>query len=316
MTAYLVKRCLQAIPLLLLVTFLSFSLLLLIPGDPVSNLLSGGESLDPEVREQYRKEIGLDKPVPVQYALWLGRVVQGDFGKSTQTRRPIADELKTRIPATLQIGIGGMIVGLIIGIPAGIAAAVRHNTIFDRFITMVSVAGVAMPGFWFGILLILLFSVRLHWLPPLGYASLFDDPVQALKLMILPCLVIGWELSAVVTRQLRSSMLEVLRQDYVRTARAKGLHERRVVWLHALRNGLMPVVTVIGLLVGRVVAGAVVVETIFAIPGMGRMLVGAVNANDFPAVQAIVVLVAVSVVAMNIITDVVYAALDPRIRLA
>ncbi len=316
MTAYLVKRCLQAIPLLLLVTFLSFSLLLLIPGDPVSNLLSGGESLDPEVREQYRKEIGLDKPVPVQYTLWLGRLVQGDFGKSTQTRRPIAEELKTRIPATLQIGIGGMIVGLIIGIPAGIAAAVRHNTLFDRFITMISVAGVAMPGFWFGILLILLFSVRLHWLPPLGYVNILDDPGQALKLMILPCLVIGWELSAVVTRQLRSSMLEVLRQDYVRTARAKGLHERRVVWVHALRNGLMPVVTVIGLLVGRVVAGAVVVETVFAIPGMGRMLVGAVNANDFPAVQAIVVLVAVSVVAMNIITDVVYAALDPRIRLS
>lgn len=208
-----------------------------------------------------------------------------------------------------------MIVGLLIGIPAGIAAAVRHNTLLDRLVTMVSVAGVAMPGFWFGILLILLFSVKLHWLPPLGYVPIQHDPVQALKLMVLPCLVIGWELAAVVTRQLRSSMLEVLRQDYVRTARAKGLRERRVVWTHALRNALMPVVTVIGLLVGRVIAGAVVVETIFAIPGMGRMLVGAVNANDFPAVQAIVLIVAVSVVVMNIVTDLTYAGLDPRIRL-
>jgi peptide/nickel transport system permease protein len=181
---------------------------------------------------------------------------------------------------------------------------------------MLSVAGVALPGFWFGIMLILLFSVKLRWLPPFGYESIFDNPVQALKLMILPCVVIGWELSAIITRQLRSSMLEVLRQDFIRTARAKGLHERRVVWLHALRNAMLPVVTVIGLLLGRILAGSVIVETVFAIPGVGRMLVTAINQSDFPAVQAVVLVVAVAVIGMNLLTDVVYAVIDPRIRLA
>jgi len=314
MTAYLVNRGLQTIPLLFIVTFLSFSLLLLLPGDPVTSLLSQGEAVDPELREAYRKELNLDKPIPVQYIFWLGRASVGDFGNSTQTRRPVAEELRSRVPATLQIGIAGFIVGLLIGIPAGIAAAVWHNSMIDRVVTLFSVAGVAIPGFWFGIMLILLFAVKLHWLPALGFERITDDPVRALKLMILPATVIGWELSAVITRQLRSAMLEVLRQDYVRTARAKGLHERRVVWLHALRNALLPVVTVIGLLLGRILAGAVVIETIFAIPGVGRLLVGAVRAHDFPVVQAIVLMVAISVVFMNIITDVVYAVLDPRIR--
>lgn len=314
MIAYLARRGLQSIPLLLLVTFLSFSLLLLIPGDPVTSLLSQGEAVDPAIREAYRKELHLDDPIPLQYAFWLGRAFAGDFGDSTQTRKPVAGELRSRIPATLQIGLVGFIVGLLIGIPAGIAAAVWHNSPIDRAVTLFSVAGVAVPGFWFGIMLILLFSVKLRWLPALGFERITDDPARALKLMILPAAVIGWELSAVITRQLRSAMLEVLRQDYVRTARAKGLRQRRVIWLHALRNALLPVVTVIGLLLGRLLAGAVVIETIFAIPGVGRLLVGAVRAHDFPVVQAIVLMVAISVVLMNIVTDVVYAALDPRIR--
>ena len=318
MTAYLVRRGLQAIPLLFLVTFMSYSLIILLPGDPVSSFLAGGEGLDPEARAEMRKELNLDKSIPEQYVLWLKKiVVDRDLGKSVgSSRRPIAEDLKSRIPATLQVGIGGLLVGLLIGIPAGIIAAINHNSIVDRLVTMLSVAGVALPGFWFGIMLILLFSVKLRWLPPFGYESIFDNPVQALKLMILPCIVIGWELSAIITRQLRSSMLEVLRQDYIRTARAKGLHERRVVWLHALRNAMLPVVTVIGLLVGRILAGSVIVETVFAIPGVGRMLVTAINQSDFPAVQAVVLLVAVSVVAMNLVTDMVYAVIDPRIRLA
>ncbi|MBA4181058.1 MAG: peptide ABC transporter [Anaerolinea sp.] len=314
MTAYLVRRGLQTIPLLLLVTFLTFSLLLFLPGDPVTSLLSQGETLDPEIVEAYRKELHLDEPIPVQYGYWLRRAMVGDFGDSTQTRKPVSEELRSRIPATLQIGLAGFVAGLLIGVPAGIAAAVWHNTVIDRVVTMFSVAGVAVPGFWFGIMLILLFSVKLRWLPALGFERITSNPGEALKLMILPVTVIGWELSAVVTRQLRSSMLEVLRQDYIRTARAKGLHERRVVWLHGLRNALLPVVTVLGLLLGRILAGAVVVETIFAIPGVGRLLVGSVRTNDFPVVQAIVLMVALSVVFMNIVTDVVYAALDPRIR--
>lgn len=314
MKTYLVRRALQSIPLVLLVTFLSFSLLLLLPGDPVSSLLSGGEALDEETREAYREELGLNEPIPIQYALWLKRAATGDLGTSTQTRRPITDEVQSRIQPTLQIGIAGLFVGLLLGIPAGAAAAVWRNSIIDRLITVIAVAGVAVPGFFFGILLILLFSVQLGWLPPLGYRSVLDDPWLGLKLTILPAAVIGWELSAIITRQLRSSMLEVLGNDYIRTARSKGLRERRVITMHAMRNAMLPVLTVIGLLVGRILAGAVVIETIFAIPGMGRMLVSAVNARDFPAVQGVVLLVALSVVLMNIITDLAYAALDPRIR--
>jgi peptide/nickel transport system permease protein len=314
MRAYVARRLLQAVPLLLIVTFLSYSLILLLPGDPLGALVAGGESLDPEVEQRYREQFGLDKPMPVQYALWLGRAFQGDLGRSTQTGRPITHDLKSRIPATLQVGLAGLFVGICVGIPAGIAAAIWSNSFIDRAVTTLAVAGVALPGFWLAIMLILLLSVKLRWLPALGYVSIFDDPGQALKLLVMPAFVIGWELSAVVTRQLRSSMLEVLRQDYVRTARAKGLRERRVVWLHALKNALLPVATVIGLLLGRVLAGAVVIETVFAIPGMGRMLVSAVNARDFPAVQAIILVVAVTVVLMNLVTDLAYAALDPRIR--
>ncbi len=318
MTAYLVRRAIQTIPLLFLVTLMAYSLVILLPGDPVSAFLSGGEGLDPEAREEMRKELNLDKSIPEQYVLWLKKiVVDQDLGRSVgSSRRPISEELRARIPATLQIGIGGIVVGLLIGVPAGILAAINHNSRIDRLVTMISVSGVALPGFWFGIMLILLFSVQLRWLPPFGYESVFEDPVLALKLMILPCTVIGWELSAIVTRQLRSSMLEVLQQDYIRTARAKGLKERRVVWTHALRNAMLPVVTVIGLLLGRVLAGSVVVETVFAVPGVGRMLVSAINQSDFPAVQAIVLTVAVAVVTMNLLTDLVYALVDPRIRLS
>lgn len=316
MTNYIARRLLQAIPVVLLITFLSFSMIILLPGDPLAVMTTEGQTMDPEVREVYIKEFNLDKPIPVQYGIWLGRVFRGDLGKSTLTGRPITTELKSRLPATLQIGMAGIALGLLIGIPAGIAAAVWRNSIIDRVVTLGSVSGVAIPDFWFGLMLILVFSVELRWLPALGYESIFSSPWEALRLMVLPTLVIGWGTSAIITRQLRSSMLEILQQDYVRTARAKGLREFQVVGLHALRNALLPVITILGLLVARVVAGSVIIEQIFAIPGVGRMLVGAVSGRDFPAVQGVVLLLGVSVVMMNILTDLAYAWLDPRIRYA
>lgn len=314
MKNYIARRILQAIPVVLLITFLSFSMIILLPGDPLAVMTTEGQAMDPEVREVYIKEFNLDKPIPVQYAIWLGRVFKGDLGKSTLTGRPISTELKSRLPATLQLGLAGIMIGLLIGIPAGIAAAVWRNSVLDRVFTLGSVSGVAIPDFWFGLMLILFFSVKLRWLPALGYESIFSDPIGAIELMILPALVTGWGVSAIITRQLRSSMLEILQQDYVRTARAKGLRELNVVWGHALRNALLPVVTILGLLVARVVAGSVIIEQIFAIPGVGRMLVGAVSGRDFPAVQGVVLLLGISVVVMNIVTDVAYTWLDPRIR--
>lgn len=317
MQKYILQRLLQAIPLLLLVTFLSYSLILLLPGDPVLAGFTGGEeTLTPEAYEMRKHALGLDKPIVFQYADWLGRTLTGDFGTSTLTRRPVADDLAARVPITLQIGAAGLIAAVLFAIPAGVVSAVWRNSWIDRVVTLIAVGGVAIPDFWFAIMLILLFSVGLGILPPVGFVSPFEDPIRGIQLMLMPTLVLGWSASAVLARQTRSSMLEVLRQDYVRTARAKGLHQTRVVFQHALRNALLPTVTVLGLLVGRLVAGTVIVETVFSIPGTGRLLIGAVFNRDFPTVQAIVTLIALTVVAANLLTDLVYAWLDPRIRYA
>ena len=286
----------------------------MIPGDAVLATLPPGTQLTQEQYQTRRHQLGLDKPVPVQYAIWLGGVVKGNFGDSTQSRRPVADELKQRLPVTLQVGLFALIFSLLIAIPAGVASAVWRNSKVDRVVTFVSVAGLAIPDFWLALMLILLFSLKLKWLDPVGYASILSDPVTALRLAIMPTFVLGWGVAAVIARQTRSSMLEVLHQDYVRTARAKGLHESRVIWLHALRNAMLPVITIIGLIFGRILAGAVIVETVFAIPGMGRLLVDSINFRDFRTVQAIVVIIALTVVAANLVTDVAYTWLDPRIH--
>ncbi len=315
MQAYIVKRLLQAVPLLLLVTFATYSLILILPGDPVLALFTGGEaSLDEEQLAAARAKLGLDKPLPVQYALWLKRALQGDLGISTQTSREVTEELTKRLPVTAQVGLTALFFSLLISVPAGILSAVWRNSLLDRVVTVFSVAGAAMPSFWIGMLLILLLSVRLHLLPPVGYVSFLEDPLRALKLMAMPCLVLGWQAAAVITRQTRSAVLEVLREDYVRTAYAKGLRQMRIIGLHVLRNALLPVVTVVGLLIGPLLAGSVIVEQMFAIPGVGRLLVSAVLAQDFPTVQGVVLVVAVAVVTANLLTDLAYAVLDPRIR--
>ncbi len=314
MQAYIARRLLQAVPLLILITFLSFSLFLLVPGDPVLATVPPGTQFTQEDYQSRRHQLGLDKPIPVHYAIWISHAIQGNFGDSTHTRRPVMDELKQRLPVTLQVGALALVFSLVIAVPAGVASAVWRNSLIDRVVTLVTVAGVAIPDFWFGIMLILLFSLQLHWLAPVGFVYIYNDPIEAIKLSIMPTFVLGQGLTAVIARQTRSSMLEVLRQDYVRTARAKGLGEMRVVWLHAMRNALLPVVTIMGLVVGRVFAGAVIVETVFAIPGMGRLLINSISFRDFQTVQAIVLIISVTVVTANLITDLLYTRLDPRIR--
>jgi peptide/nickel transport system permease protein len=311
---YLARRVLQSIPLFLLVTFATFSLLLFLPGDPVLATFNPGEEVDTEIYEMRKRQLGLDRPVPVQYAMWLGRVMQGDFGRSTQTHRAVGGELMQRLPITLELAFFAVGFSILISIPAGVASAVWRNSPIDRAVTLISVAGVAIPNFWFAILLILLFSMKLQWLPPFGFISVFDNPALAWKHMLMPVLVLGLSLSALLTRFTRSSMLEVLHQDYVRTARAKGLSEQKVIWTHALRNALIPIVTILGLLLGGVFGGSVIVEQVFAIPGMGRLLVQSIFFRDFPTVQAIVLLLSLTVFSANLLTDVMYTWLDPRIR--
>lgn len=314
MLQYIVRRLLQIVPVLLIITFMVYALMLAIPGDPARALIGPGEALDAEQLAIIRKEHNLDKPVLVQYGIWLGKVLTGDLGRSTQYQRPVAQELRTRAWVTLQFGIVAWVLGVVIAVPAGILSAVYRGRAVDYIATVLSIGGVAIPNFWFGIMAILLFGVTLGWLPAQGYVSIFDDPVQSLRHMILPAFALGITSCALIMRQTRSAMLEVLAQDYVRTARAKGLPERTVIGVHALRNALLPVVTVFGLQVGRIFAGAVVIETLFGIPGMGNFMVQAIFARDFMVVQGSVLIMALAVLSANLITDLIYAWLDPRIR--
>jgi peptide/nickel transport system permease protein len=314
---YILKRLIQVVPVVVGVTFLVYAMTLLLPGDPVAALLGlseGQAQMEPDVVEAYRRELGLDQPIPIQYVKWLGRVLQGDLGTSIKTRRPVMDEIVPRLKVTAQVSLAALAVSLLIAFPAGIAAAIWRNSWLDRLITVFAVAAVAVPSFWLAIMLILLFSVQLRWLPPSGFVSPFEDPARGLKLMVLPVLMLGWEGAAVLTRQTRSSMLEVLNQDYIRTARAKGLAGTRVIWLHALKNAMLPIITIIGLRVGFLLGGAAIVETIFTIPGMGRLFVSAISTRDFPVIQAVVLIIALSTVVASLLTDLAYGLLDPRIR--
>jgi peptide/nickel transport system permease protein len=311
---YFVRRILQMIPVLAIITFMVYGLMLAIPGDPARALIGPGESLDEEQLEIIRKEYNLDKPVIVQYGIWLSRALQGDLGRSTQNYRPVAEELKTRAAVTLQFGLVAWILAVVIGVPAGMISAVYRGKAIDYVATVLSIGGVAIPNFWLGIMAILFFGVKLGWLPTQGYVNIFDDPVEGLRHMILPAFALGITSWALIMRQTRSAMLEVLAQDYVRTARAKGMTQSTVIWVHALRNALLPVVTVFGLQTGRIFAGAVVIETLFGIPGMGQFMVQAIFARDFMSVQGAVLLMALAVLFANLITDLIYALLDPRIR--
>jgi peptide/nickel transport system permease protein len=313
---YLLRRLLHAIPTLLLVTVVTFSITMLLPGDPALAFLGEAAAMDKVAYDAMRRELGLDQPIPIQYAFWLGRAVRGDLGTSIRTREPVWDSMRARFPITLQLTVTAMLIALLVAVPVGIISAIRPNSRLDVAGTMVAIGGLAIPSFWLGIMLIFVFALWLRWLPPSGYTSPGTSLGMNLQMMLLPAIVLGTEQAAVIMRQVRSALIDVLHQEYVTTAWAKGLHEGVVVRRHALRNALIPVITIIGLQTGRLIGGAVVVETVFALPGLGRLAADSIFFRDFPSLQGVVLVLALAVFVSNLITDALYSYLDPRIRYA
>src|SRR5690625_2911231 len=293
------------VPVLLGVSIIEFGILHLTPGDPA--LLALGEHAPPEQLANLREQLGLNDPLPVQYVRWVGKATKLDLGRSLRSNRLVLDEIVSRLPATGQLALYAVLLAVVIGIPAGVVSATRPNSFIDNVFTVGALAGVSMPVFWQGLMLIILFSVHWDLLPSSGLLG-------GWRYFVLPVVTLGTSAAASITRMTRATMLEAIGQDYVRTARAKGLSERRTIFRHTLRNALIPVVTVIGLEFGGLMAGAVITETIFALPGIGRYAVEAIRAKDFPAVQGVVMTFAVVYVLVNLIVDIVYAYLDPRLR--
>jgi peptide/nickel transport system permease protein len=310
--AFIVRRLLLLFPVLLIVGIIVFTLLHLAPGDPASMMLGSEATL--EQKEALREQLGLNEPLPVQFVDWLWGVVRLDFGESLFIGKPVTDALAERVQPTVLLALYSLTLSVLIAIPAGVIAAVRANSPLDRLLMIVSISGAAIPGFFLGILLILLFAVILDWLPSGGYVDINDDPVEHFKYMILPSIALGFAGAGFLARIVRSMMLDVLNEEYVRTASAKGLRWRQVVVGHALRNALIPVLTVIGILLASLLGGAVVIETVFNIPGMGRLLVQSVSRRDYPMVQGAVMTVAAVEVLVMLFIDVLYAVVDPRIR--
>ena len=305
MWKYMIKRLLALIPVLIGVSILVFMLMHITPGDPAILML--GERAPEEQLENLRESMGLNEPLPVQYINWIGRVLRGDMGRSLRSRRPVTMEIWQRLPNTLSLGFAAAFLAIVVGIPIGVISAVRPNSWMDNIFTGITFAAVGMPVFWTGIMLILIFSVYLRWLPSSGMQ--WD-----IRNFILPTIALASVTTATITRITRSSMLDVLKEDYVRTARSKGISERMVVYKHALRNALIPVVTIMGLQFGRLLAGAVLTETVFAWPGMGRLIVDAIRTNDFPLVQGSILVFALSYALANTFVDFTYAYLDPRLQ--
>lgn len=314
MLTFIFRRLLSAIPTLILVSLFVFTLQKLLPGDPV--LAMAGEERDPAVMAYLRDKYRLNDPVPLQYLHWVGNVLQGDFGTSLRTEQPVTTLLASKLPVTLELAVLALIIALLIGIPTGVISAVRKGTAVDYGANIVALSGISIPHFWLGLLLIMIFAVKLQWLPASGFVPLSEDVLQNLKTLILPAFVLGAGLSGVLMRHTRSAMLEVLRADYVRTARAKGLLPRTVILKHALRNALMPIVTLTTLLFGELLGGAVLTEQVFSIPGFGKMIVDAVFNRDYAVVQGVVLCVAIGFLLLNLLADVLYRLINPRLRTA
>ena len=313
MTQYIIRRLLQSVFIIWGCATLVFFMIRMIPGDPVVMML--GPEYTPEAAALIRQKLGLNESLPVQYIRWFSNLATGDLGGSIATGETVAQVIATGLPKTLSLAAVSFVIALIIAVPAGIIAALKRNSAFDYGASVVAFIGVSMPSFWVGIILILIFAVHLRWLPAIGYSEIAEDGVgEWFKRLILPSLAIGAGYSAILMRFVRAGLLEVLGSDYVRTARAKGVRERSVVLRHALRNSLIPVVTVIGIQLSLLLSGAVVVETVFSIRGIGRILVGAIFDRDYPIVQGVILVVAVIFVLANLIVDIAYTFLDPRIR--
>jgi peptide/nickel transport system permease protein len=312
MVDYLIRRLASLAPTLVLVSMLIFGLQQLLPGDPAKIL--AGEDQDPQVVAYLRTKLHLDEPLPVRYGYWIGGVLKGDLGESTRNQQPVLQLIAQKLPVTLQLALMAMTIALLIGIPAGIVSAVGRGGIWDYLASVFALWGLSTPNFWLGILLIMLFSVQLGWLPASGYVSPFEDLAANLKSMIMPAFVLGNAIAAVLMRHTRSAMLQVLSADYVRTARAKGLDERTVVIKHALRNALTPIITLGALELGTLLSGAVLTEQVFTIPGFGKLIVDSVFNRDYLVVQGVVLVTATAYMTLNLLADLAYFLVNPRLR--
>jgi peptide/nickel transport system permease protein len=309
---YVLKRLLVAIPSFLIATVIVFSLARLIPGDVVTLMLE--ENQYAKDAEELRAKLGLDRPIVLQYGVWMGRVVRGDLGESLYTRRPVAEELARRLPVSLELGAVAIVFAMLIGVPIGVLAATRQDTLQDYVARSGAILGLSVPGFWLGTLVVVLPAIYFGWSPSIQFITFQQDPWQHFSQFLLPGCLLGIASAASIMRLTRTQLLEVLRQDYVRTAWAKGLGERLVVLKHSLKNAMIPVVTVLGIQIAQVLSGTVIFESIFGLPGMGRFLFDAITERDYPVVQGINLVVVGTVVAINLVVDVFYAYLDPRIR--
>jgi peptide/nickel transport system permease protein len=314
MARYLATRLISLVPILFGTSVVAFLLIRLVPGDPAIALL--GMEADPRSLAALRQQLALDQPIVVQYATWLGHILTGDFGRSIQGGRAVFPLLIGALAPTALLSAAALVISLAIAIPAGIVAAVSRNSGADYTASLLALCGLSLPSFWLGILLILAFSIYLPLFPASGYVSPWVDPVAHLRHLVLPALTLGAALAAATMRMTRAAMLEVLRADYVRTARAKGLSRRRVIWVHALRNARIPIVTLLGIQLGQLLGGVVITETVFSWPGIGKLTVDAIFARDYPVVQGAVLLTATLFVLINLLTDLVYTVLDPRVRLS
>jgi peptide/nickel transport system permease protein len=320
MAQYIIRRLVVLVPTLVLVSLIIFGLMRILPGDVATMILMGpnGDSgaARPEDVAKIKAELGLDRPLPVQYADWIKGVVTLDVGQSLWSKEPVFKEIGRRLPLTVELAVLATVVSLVVAIPTGVIAAVRQGTWMDYASRVFAIAGLSLPNFWVGTLIILFLVYYFNWTPPLGYVGLTADPWKNFQQMIWPAVALGYYQAALTSRMTRSSLLEVMREDYVRTARAKGLRERAIISRHALRNSLLPVITVIAFQLGYVLGGTVILETVFNLPGVGRYLVDAISHRDYPVVQTLVLIFAVTFALINLLTDILYTRLDPRIRYA
>lgn len=313
MTSYVMRRLVQMLPVLLLASFAIFAMIYAVPGGPVAVIV--GENASQEEVAAAIQRYGLDRPMMVQYLDWLGRAAGGDFGLSLHSRQPVLQLIGERLPATLQLALTAIVVALLLGIPVAIASAVRPNSWLDRLLSGWSALALGVPTFWLGILLILLFAVELRWLPSASrHVPLWQSPLEALRSLALPAITLGVYVSGILARFLRASLIGEARADYVRTARAKGVPENRIVGLHIMRNALLPFVTIVGLMMANFIGGAVVTEAVFTYPGLGRLLIQAISTRDYPLIQGCILVILVAYMLINLAVDMLYAWIDPRIE--
>jgi peptide/nickel transport system permease protein len=313
LTQYIARRLLSMLPVLFIVSMVAFALLYILPGDPAVAIL-GENAGNQDTYLALRHDLGLDQPVYVQYVNWLARLAHGDLGQSIRTHESVSGLLMQRVPISLYVGAAGLVFGLALGLSVAIISALKPGSRIDSLGTLLAMGGVAIPSFWQALLFVYVFAVLLRWFPPSGFTSPLVDPVLSVRMLILPAVVLGTHSAAVIMRQGRSALMEVLEQDYITTARAKGLQVRSVVSNHALKNAMIPIITVVGLQVGGLVSGAAITETVFAIPGVGRAAVDAIFFRDYPVLQGAVLILTLAVLVTNLVTDLAYAYLDPRIR--